>query len=34
VTYFIDRHGVVAAHFSGPLDLSSIDRYLQLVGVS
>src|ERR1700730_8000985 len=24
VTYFIDGHGVVVAHFSGPLDLSSI----------
>jgi cytochrome c biogenesis protein CcmG, thiol:disulfide interchange protein DsbE len=33
VTYFIDRQGVVVAHFSGPLDLSSIERYLQLVGV-
>jgi cytochrome c biogenesis protein CcmG/thiol:disulfide interchange protein DsbE len=33
VTYFIDRQGVVVAHFSGPLDVSSIDRYLQLVGV-
>jgi cytochrome c biogenesis protein CcmG/thiol:disulfide interchange protein DsbE len=33
VTYFIDRQGVVAAHFSGPLDESSIRRYLQLVGV-
>jgi cytochrome c biogenesis protein CcmG/thiol:disulfide interchange protein DsbE len=33
VTYFIDRHGVVVAHFSGPLDLSSIQRYLQLAGV-
>jgi cytochrome c biogenesis protein CcmG/thiol:disulfide interchange protein DsbE len=34
VTYFIDRQGVVVAHFSGPLDKSSIDRYLQLVGVT
>jgi cytochrome c biogenesis protein CcmG/thiol:disulfide interchange protein DsbE len=33
VTYFIDRYGVVVAHFSGPLDLSSIQRYLQLAGV-
>ena len=34
VTYFIDGRGVVVAHFSGPLDMSSIDRYLQLVGVT
>lgn len=34
VTYFIDSRGVVVAHFSGPLDQSSIERYLQLVGVS
>ena len=34
VTYFIDGRGVVVAHFSGPLDGSSIDRYLQLVGVT
>ena len=33
VTYFIDGRGVVVAHFSGPLDDSSIERYLQLVGV-
>ena len=33
VTFFIDGQGVVVAHFSGPLDRSSIDRYLQLVGV-
>jgi cytochrome c biogenesis protein CcmG/thiol:disulfide interchange protein DsbE len=34
VTYFINRQGVVVAHFSGPLDLTSIDRYLQLVGAT
>jgi cytochrome c biogenesis protein CcmG/thiol:disulfide interchange protein DsbE len=33
VTYFIDPQGVVVAHFSGPLDLPSIQRYLQLAGV-
>ena len=29
-----DRRGVVVAHFSGPLDASSMDRYLALVGVT
>jgi len=33
VTYFINPRGIVVAHFSGPLDLGSIQRYLQLAGV-
>ena len=32
-TVFIDASGVVAARFTGPLDDSSLARYLQLVGV-
>jgi cytochrome c biogenesis protein CcmG/thiol:disulfide interchange protein DsbE len=32
-TFFINREGVVAARFLGPLDPQAIDRYLQLVGV-
>ena len=30
-TFFIDRRGVVAARFLGPLDADMIERYLQLV---
>lgn len=33
-TFFIDKRGVVAARFVGPLDSALIDRYLQLVGVN
>ena len=33
VTFFIDGRGTVVAHFSGPLDGQSIQRYLQLAGL-
>lgn len=32
VTFFINGGGTVVAHFSGPLDGTSIQRYLQLAG--
>jgi cytochrome c biogenesis protein CcmG/thiol:disulfide interchange protein DsbE len=33
-TVFVDPSGRVAARFVGPLDAASIERYLQLVGVT
>jgi cytochrome c biogenesis protein CcmG/thiol:disulfide interchange protein DsbE len=32
VTFFIDGRGTVVAHFSGPVDRQTIQRYLQLAG--
>jgi hypothetical protein len=31
-TFFIDSDGVVVASFTGPLDASTLDHYLGLVG--